>query len=84
MIASMNDEQLHALHTITTTVNEGKPGFYFVSGYGGTGKTYLWNTIVTYLRGNQKIVLTVASSGVASLLLPGVVQPILDLKFHVI
>ncbi|KAG2630381.1 hypothetical protein PVAP13_3KG485601 [Panicum virgatum] len=71
MISSLNDEQLYALKTITSAVNESRPAFYFVSGYGGTGKTYIWNTIVTYLRGNQKIVLTVASSGVASLLLPG-------------
>lgn len=71
MITTLNNEQLHAFYTTTAAVNEGKPAFFFVSGYGGTGKTYLWNTIVTYLRGNQKIVLTVASSGVASLLLPG-------------
>jgi hypothetical protein len=31
----------------------------------------LWNTIITYLRAHKKIVLSVASSGVASLLLPG-------------
>ena len=33
-------------------------------------KTFLWNCIITYLRAKRKIVLTVASSGVASLLLP--------------
>ena len=33
-------------------------------------KHFLWNTIVSYLRAQKKIVLTVASSGVASLLLP--------------
>ena len=71
MIPSLNDEQSYAFKTNTSAVNESRPAFYFVSGYGGTGKTYLWNTIVTYLCGNQKIVLTVASSGVASLLLPG-------------
>ena len=49
MITSLNDEQLHAFKTITSAVNENRPTFYFVSGYGGTGKTYLWNTIVTYL-----------------------------------
>ena len=42
-----------------------------MSGYGGTGKTYLWNAIVAFVRAQKKIVLTVASSGVASLLLPG-------------
>jgi ATP-dependent DNA helicase PIF1 len=34
------------------------------------GKTFLWNAILTHLRSRQKIVLAVASSGVASLLLP--------------
>ncbi|XP_066317679.1 uncharacterized protein [Miscanthus floridulus] len=41
------------------------------AGYGGTGKTYLWNRMVGYLRAKNKIVLTVASSGVAALLLQG-------------
>lgn len=44
--------------------------YYQDNGYGGTGKTYQWNTIVYYLRARKRIVLTVASSGVASLLLP--------------
>jgi len=35
------------------------------------GRTYLWTCIVTHLRALKKIVLTVASSGIASLLLPG-------------
>lgn len=48
-----------------------KASFFFVCGYGGTGKTFLWNTIINHLRSQQKIVLSVASSGVASLLLPG-------------
>jgi len=41
-----------------------------LSGHGGTGKIFLWKAIVSYLRARKKIVLTVASSGVASLLLP--------------
>lgn len=44
--------------------------FFFVSGHGGTGKTFLWNCIVKTLRSEGRIVLVVASSGVASLLLP--------------
>ncbi|KAJ1256533.1 hypothetical protein BS78_K010100 [Paspalum vaginatum] len=43
----------------------------FVSGYGSTGKTYLWNAFIAHLRCQRKIVLVVASSEVASLLLPG-------------
>ncbi|XP_071726843.1 uncharacterized protein [Rutidosis leptorrhynchoides] len=42
----------------------------FVYGHGGTGKTFLWKAIITGLRVNGKIVLAVASSEIASLLLP--------------
>jgi hypothetical protein len=42
-----------------------------VYGCGGTGKTFLWNAIISRLRSEKLIVLAVASSGVASLLLPG-------------
>jgi chromosomal replication initiation ATPase DnaA len=31
------------------------PKFYFVSSYGGTGKTFLWNAIVSYLRAHKKL-----------------------------
>jgi hypothetical protein len=41
-----------------------------VCGHGGTGKTFLWDAIIAKLRSEKKIVLAVASSGVASLLLP--------------
>ena len=70
-MASLYDEQLNAFYSITETVLNNKPGFFFVSGYGGTGKTYIWNAIISYLRAHEHIVLTVAASGVASLLLPG-------------
>ncbi|XP_044458405.1 uncharacterized protein [Triticum aestivum] len=70
MFASLNEDQLVAYKTIVECVKAGKSGF-FVSGYGGTGKTYLWSAICDFLRGERKIVLTVASSGIASLLLPG-------------
>jgi hypothetical protein len=68
---SLNEDQTQAFNAIVHRVRQNQPGFFFVSGYGGTGKTYLWNRIVAYLRLQGKIVLTVASSGVAALLLPG-------------
>jgi hypothetical protein len=37
----------------------------------GTGKTFAYNTLCNYYRGLGKIVLCVASSGIAALLLPG-------------
>ncbi|MCH95805.1 ATP-dependent DNA helicase PIF1 [Trifolium medium] len=44
---------------------------FFIDGFGGIGKTYLWNTLSFRFRSEGKIVLNVASSGIASLLLPG-------------
>lgn len=58
------DQVIHAVHTR-------EPFAYFVSGHGGTGKTFLWRAILATLRSQDHIVLAVASCGVASLLLPG-------------
>jgi hypothetical protein len=55
---------------ITRRVLSGSASFFFVCGHGGTGKTFLWNAIIAKLRSEKKIVLAVASLGVASLLLP--------------
>ena len=46
-------------------------GVFFLHGYGGTDKTFMWTTLAAALRSQSKIVLTVATSGIASLLLPG-------------
>jgi len=51
------------------TNKEGK--LFFVYGICGTSKTFVWTTILSRLRRQGKIVLTVASSGIASLLLLG-------------
>ena len=44
---------------------------FFVYGHGGTGKTYLYRTILSGIRSKGKISLAVTSSGIATLLLPG-------------
>nr|GEV81394.1 ATP-dependent DNA helicase PIF1-like [Tanacetum cinerariifolium] len=43
---------------------------YLLNTHGGTGKTFLYKTITARLRSERMIVLDVASSGIASLLLP--------------
>jgi hypothetical protein len=48
---SLNEDQTNAFNKIVQRVRQNAPGFFFVSGYGGTGKTFLWNRIVGYLRG---------------------------------
>ena len=51
------------------TNKDGK--LFFVYGSGGTRKTFVWTTLLSRLRGQGKIVLAVASSGIASLLFLG-------------
>lgn len=45
--------------------------FFFVYGYGGTGKTFIWKTLSATVRSKGLIVLNTTSSGIASLLLTG-------------
>ncbi|RZB86135.1 hypothetical protein D0Y65_026272 [Glycine soja] len=43
---------------------------FFLYGYGGTRKTFMWKTLASTIQSKGDILLTVASSGIASLLLP--------------
>lgn len=43
---------------------------FFLYDYGGTGKTYMWNTLSTVIRSKRKIALMVESSRITNLLLP--------------
>lgn len=64
-------EQLHAYQRVVDAVLQNRPRVFFLSGAGGTGKTYVYNAICHCLRSQNKIVVCVASSGIAALLLPG-------------
>ena len=44
---------------------------FFVDGPGGTGKTFLYNTLLAKIRSRGEIALAMASSGIAALLLEG-------------
>ena len=52
-------------------VNNDEGGMFFLYGYGGTRKTYIWRTLASSLRAKNQIMIMVASSGIASLLLSG-------------
>ncbi|GKB20048.1 ATP-dependent DNA helicase PIF1-like protein [Tanacetum coccineum] len=67
----LNPEQRLIYEHVVESVHDQNGRFYFVYGPGGTGKTFLYKTIMARLRSEQKIVLAGASSGIASLLLPG-------------
>ncbi|KAL7601710.1 hypothetical protein Lser_V15G22262 [Lactuca serriola] len=71
MFLALTNEQRNIFLNIMSVIQENKGGVFFVYGYGGTGKTFLWKTIYAAIRSEGNIVLNVASSGIASLLLPG-------------
>ncbi|CAN1298314.1 ATP-dependent DNA helicase pif1 [Linum perenne] len=67
----LNAEQKLAFDMITTAAHEQNGRCFFVEGPGGTGKTFLWKVISAKLRSEGKIVLCVATSGIAALLMEG-------------
>jgi hypothetical protein len=67
----LNDDQRNAYEIVLNAVTNKHGKLFFVYGSGGTGKTFVWTTLLSRLRGQGKIMLVVASSGIASLLLSG-------------
>ncbi|PIA51519.1 hypothetical protein AQUCO_01100400v1 [Aquilegia coerulea] len=70
-VARFNTEQLNAYTEITNSVRNDSGQVFFLSGPTGTGKTFVYNTVADTLRSEGHIVIMVASSGIASLLLTG-------------
>ncbi|KAL3643571.1 hypothetical protein CASFOL_014386 [Castilleja foliolosa] len=66
----LNSDQLDVYNCILCSYQTSSQVLLFVYGHGGTGKTFLWKTIISFFRSICKIVLAVAASGIASLLLP--------------
>ncbi|CAN1837196.1 ATP-dependent DNA helicase pif1 [Linum perenne] len=70
-IIKLNAEQKVAYDEIMASVQSNQHRLFFIDGYGGTGKTFLWQVISMKLRSEKKVVLCVASSGIAALLMTG-------------
>ncbi|EOA12327.1 hypothetical protein CARUB_v10007922mg [Capsella rubella] len=71
LFGMLTEEQRRVYQEIIDSVNKNKGGMFFVHGFGGTGKTFLWSIIGADIRSKGNIVLNVASSGIAALLLEG-------------
>lgn len=72
VIQQFNADQAACFEAITSAIdNDPASVHFFVQGPAGTGKTFLYRGLCHYYRAKGEIVLCVASSGIASLLLPG-------------
>nr|XP_017217236.1 PREDICTED: ATP-dependent DNA helicase PIF1-like [Daucus carota subsp. sativus] len=71
LYSKCNDEQLKVFSSVMDSIEKKEGGVFFVYGSGGCGKTFLWRTLISKLRSERKIVLPVASSGIAATLMPG-------------
>ncbi|XP_072090582.1 uncharacterized protein [Arachis hypogaea] len=70
MLAIATAEQRYAFAKIVTAVYCDEGGFFFVYGHGDTEKIFFWNLMSAEIHSMGDIVLNVASSGIAYLLLP--------------
>uniref|UniRef100_A0A803MUL7 ATP-dependent DNA helicase n=1 Tax=Chenopodium quinoa TaxID=63459 RepID=A0A803MUL7_CHEQI len=71
LVRGLNTDQYRVYAAILDAHSRDVGGLFFVYNSGGTGKTYLWNTLIAKFRSKRKIVLSMASSGIAALLLSG-------------
>jgi hypothetical protein len=73
LMSSFNDEQKAAFESIMNAVNDDTLPHrcFFLDGPGGSGKTYLYKTLLKHVRGEGNVVLPVASTGIAANLLEG-------------
>ncbi len=67
-VPQLNLEQRAVYDNVMAVVN--RPAF-FVDGLGGTGKTFLYSCLLSTVRAQGRVVVVVASSGIAALLLDG-------------
>ena len=65
----LNEGQRHAYNKVLQAIQDNKGAVFFLDGPGGSRKTFLYNALLSCIRGNQKIALACASSGIAALLL---------------
>ncbi|XP_010474114.1 PREDICTED: ATP-dependent DNA helicase PIF1-like [Camelina sativa] len=67
----LTEEQKKIYDEIIDAVFKDKGGVFFLYGFSGTGKTFLWRVLCAAVRIMGEIVLNTASSRIASLLLEG-------------
>ncbi len=67
----LNAGQREVFNAIKASVDNETGGLFAIDAPGGTGKTFVLKTILAYVRGQEKMALAMATSGIAATLLPG-------------
>lgn len=68
MIDSLNVDQQEAFKKIVAKIDKGG-SLFFIDGPAGSGKTYLYNVLESYLNSQNKYSIQIATTGIASDLL---------------
>ncbi|XP_074355736.1 uncharacterized protein LOC141695387 [Apium graveolens] len=71
LLQDCTEEQRKIYDAVIQSIDTNVGGIFFVYGSGGCGKTFLWRTLICKLRSQGKIVLPIASSGIAATIMPG-------------
>jgi len=66
-----NPEQATAFDAVLKSVTNNQGYLFFIHAAGGCRKTFLCNTITTKIRRREQVALSIASSGIVTLLLDG-------------
>ena len=65
----LNAEQRNIFNEVIDCVTNGRSKLFFLDGPGGTGKTFVYNLLLSTVRSHGKIAIALASTGLAALLL---------------
>ena len=68
---SLNAEQRSTNDEIMVAIYSKQGELFFVDGPNRTGKTFLYRTLLTKLRSQDKLIVATATSGVAASIMPG-------------
>uniref|UniRef100_A0A1I8H7N0 ATP-dependent DNA helicase n=1 Tax=Macrostomum lignano TaxID=282301 RepID=A0A1I8H7N0_9PLAT len=67
----LTDEQKAVYESVTQDLVSGNGGLHFLDAPAGTGKTFLLEVLLAFVRSRGEVALAVAASGIAATLLPG-------------
>uniref|UniRef100_A0A914M1P1 ATP-dependent DNA helicase n=3 Tax=Meloidogyne TaxID=189290 RepID=A0A914M1P1_MELIC len=61
----------HVIDGLETSFAQDIPRYFFITGEGGSGKTFMYNKLIAFLHANEFLIMPMASTGIAAELLYG-------------